>query len=54
MILFLVYFGIKVQRIKRWKQDYRRWMRLAIGLVLVALGILLILIAYNVITFTLQ
>lgn len=54
VILLLVYFGIKVQRIKRWKQDYRRWMRLAIGLVLVTLGILLILIAYNAITFTLQ
>jgi len=54
VILFLVYFGIKVQRIKKWKQDYRRWMRLAIGLVLVTLGILLILIAYNLITFSLQ
>src|SRR3989338_8819105 len=54
IILFLVYFGIKIQKIKKWKQDYRRWMRLAIGLVLVALGILLILIAYNIITFTLQ
>ena len=54
VILLLVYFGIKVQRIKRWKQDYRRWMRLVIGLVLVILGILLILIAYNVITFALQ
>ena len=54
IILFLVYFGIKIQKIKKWKQDYRKWMRLFIGLVLVALGILLILIAYNVITFTLQ
>ena len=54
IILALVYFGVKVQKIKRWKQNYRRWMRLAIGLILVALGILLILIAYNVITFTLQ
>ena len=54
LILALVYFGAKVQKIKKWKQDYRRWMRLAIGLVLIALGILLILIAYNIITFTLQ
>src|SRR3989338_2105951 len=28
VILALVYFGVKVQKIKRWKQDYRRWMRL--------------------------
>jgi len=54
IILLLVYFGTKVQKIKRWKQDYRKWMRLAIGLVLVVLGILLILIAYNKITFTLS
>ena len=54
IILLLVYFGTKVQKIKKWKQDYRKWMRLAIGLVLVALGILLILIAYNIITFSLQ
>ncbi len=54
VILFLVYLGTKVQLIKKWKQDYRKWMRLAIGLVLVALGILLILIAYNVITFSLS
>ena len=54
VILALVYFGVHVQQIKKWKQDYRRWMRLFIGLLLVALGILLILIAYNVITFSLK
>ena len=54
IILLLVYFGAKIQKIKRWKQDYRRWMRLAIGLVLIILGILLILIAYSIISFTLQ
>ena len=54
VILALVLFGTKIQKIKKWKQDYRKWMRLAIGLVLVALGILLILIAYNIITFSLQ
>src|SRR3989344_2625669 len=36
LILALVYFGAKVQKIKKWKQDYRRWMRLAIGLVLIS------------------
>jgi len=54
IILLLVYFGTKLSNIKKWKQEHRKWMRLFIGLILVALGILLILIAYNVITFTLQ
>ncbi len=44
-ILFLVYFGTKVQIIKRWKQKNRTWMRLAIGILLILLGWLLILIA---------
>ena len=54
VILAMVYFGVHIQQIKRWKQDYRRWMRLFIGIILIALGILLILIAYNVITFSLK
>ena len=45
VILALVYFGVKVQVIKKWKQNYRRWMRLAIGIILILLGWLLILIA---------
>ena len=49
-ILFMVYFGLaKVQDIKRWKQDNRGNMRLAIGLVLILLGWVLILIANGVI-----
>ncbi len=49
-ILFIVYFGIaKVQDIKRWKQDNRGFMRLAMGLLLVFLGWVLILIANGVI-----
>ncbi|MAG47387.1 hypothetical protein CL617_02180 [archaeon] len=54
VIVLLVYFGVKVQKIQEWKQDYRKWMRLAIGLILIILGVLLILIAYNVITFGLH
>ncbi|HLC55937.1 MAG TPA: GAP family protein [Candidatus Nanoarchaeia archaeon] len=54
IILALVYFGVKVQEIKKWKQEHRRWMRLFIGIILIALGVLLILIAYNVITFSLS
>ncbi|HLC79540.1 MAG TPA: GAP family protein [archaeon] len=50
VILFIVYFGVaKVQDIKRWKQDNRGYMRLAVGLLLVVLGWALILIANGVI-----
>ncbi len=49
VIILLTYFGVKVQNIKRWKQDYRHWMRLAIGIILIALGFLLMLIANSTI-----
>ena|SRR3989344_3118159 len=45
VILFLVVFGVKLQYLKKWKQDARGYMRLFIGLLLVAMGWLLILIA---------
>ena len=51
VILFMVHFGIKIQNIKRWKQNNRTYMRLATGVVLILLGWLLILIANGTITF---
>ena len=45
VILLMVYFGHKIQNLKRWKQNNRTFMRLATGVILVALGWLLILIA---------
>lgn len=50
VILFMVYFGFKIQKLKRWKQNNRVYMRLATGIILVFLGWLLILIANGVIT----
>ena len=50
-ILLMVYFGFKIQNIKRWKQNNRHYMRLATGIILVLLGWLLILIANGAITF---
>lgn len=44
-ILLIAYFTSEVSRVERWKQKYRHWMRLITGLVMVALGILLILMA---------
>jgi len=45
VILFMVYFGMKVQHLKRWKQNNRTYMRFATGIILIFLGWLLILIA---------
>ena len=45
VILLMVYFGLKLQNLKRWKQNNRTYMRFATGIILVALGWLLILIA---------
>ena len=45
VILLMVYFGMKIQSLKRWKQDNRGYMRLATGVILIGLGWLLILIA---------
>ena len=45
VILLMVYFGIKIQHLKKWKQNNRTYMRLATGIILILLGWLLILIA---------
>ena len=50
VILLMVYFGFKIQSIKRWKQSNRTYVRLAIGVILIFLGWLLILIANGTIT----
>lgn len=51
VILILVAFGMRLQRLKAWKQEARGTMRLMIGLLLVALGWLLMLIANGTINF---
>ncbi len=45
VMLLMVYFGTKIQYLKRWKQNNRAYMRLAAGIVLILLGWLLILTA---------
>ncbi len=51
IILGLTYFGIKTDTISKWKNEKKKWMRLFIGLVMVALGIALILWAKGIINF---
>ena len=45
VILLMVYFGYKIQYLKRWKQENRAYVRFVTGIILIALGWLLILIA---------
>ncbi len=45
VILIGVYTTLKVSHVEKWKGKYRKWMRLVTGLVMIALGILLILYA---------
>lgn len=49
VIMLLVYFGTNVGIIKEWKQGARKWMRLATGIVMVCLGIILILVGKGII-----
>ena len=51
VILLMVAAGVKLHVVKKWKQESRGLMRLAIGLLLVGLGWLLILIANSTINF---
>jgi len=51
IILILVAAGKKLHEIKRWKQSNRAYMRLYIGLLLIAMGWLLMLIANGTINF---
>jgi len=54
IILLLTYFGVSTGKIKEWKNAKRKWMRLFIGLVMLALGVLLILWANGTISFGLS
>ena len=51
VILIMVATGTKLYKIKKWKQEQRGLMRLLIGLLLVAMGWMLMLIANGTINF---
>ncbi|MEK6954753.1 MAG: GAP family protein [Candidatus Micrarchaeota archaeon] len=51
IILFLAYFGMKITDLKMWKEQNRGYMRLFTGLLLIALGWMLIFIANGTINF---
>ncbi len=43
VITLMTYYGVQVTKIKKWRQEKRRWMRLATGLLMIGLGIYLLL-----------
>ncbi|HII17106.1 TPA: hypothetical protein HA361_04280 [Candidatus Woesearchaeota archaeon] len=49
VILVLVYFFENALGIREWKERHKKWMRLAMGLVMISLGIVLLLWAMGVI-----
>jgi cytochrome c biogenesis protein CcdA len=51
VIVLLAYFGTAAVHINKWKEKYKKWMRLFTGLLLIALGVLLILYARGIINF---
>ncbi len=51
IILMLTFFGMKTSTISKWKNDKKKWMRLFMGLIMIALGICLILWAKGIISF---
>ncbi len=52
VLVLLIYFGTKIVSLQNWKQKNKKWMRLITGFVLIVLGVLLILFARNIISFT--
>ncbi|MDD1677566.1 MAG: hypothetical protein LUO93_00070 [Methanomicrobiales archaeon] len=42
VILFGIYFGVSPERMESWRGEEKKWMRLAMGIVMVALGVLML------------
>lgn len=44
VILLGVYFGLPPEKVEQWRQEKKKWMRIAIGAVLVVLGIVMFVV----------
>ncbi len=44
IILFAVYFGLSPEKVNEWRKENKKWMRLCIGLFLIALGAIMLFI----------
>ncbi|MSS74524.1 hypothetical protein EXS72_02700 [Candidatus Pacearchaeota archaeon] len=54
IILLMIFLGMKTKKIGKWKNEKKKWMRLFIGLTMLALGIALILWTKGIISFSLN
>ncbi len=43
IILFAVYFGLSPEKVETWRKEKRAWMRLSIGIVMIALGVIMLI-----------
>lgn len=43
IILFMIYYGASTLKLKRWRQEKRPWMNLALGSLMISLGVFLIM-----------
>lgn len=50
VIVLLAYFGTKTEILKKWKDSNKKYMRIAMGLLMIGLGVLLVLFAADVIS----
>lgn len=46
-MVLLAYFGTKTQKISNWTEEHKKWMRLAAGIVMIALSLYLLNSIYN-------
>jgi len=44
VILLAVYKGLPPEKVDKWRQEKKKWMKLSVGLVLIALGIFMLII----------
>ncbi len=54
IILLLTYFGMSTKKINDWKNSKKKWMRLFMGIVMIALGTALILWTIGIIKFNIR
>lgn len=47
VMVLLTYFGTKTQKITKWTEEHKKWMRLAAGIVMISLSVYLLNSIYN-------
>jgi cytochrome c biogenesis protein CcdA len=42
VILFVVFYGVSAEKVESWRGEEKKWMRLSMGILMVALGVLML------------